>query len=58
MKDLENNLADAIAFASLFISNPDLPKRLQKNLPLTTPDPSTFYTQDAKGFTDYEFIDG
>ena len=35
---------------------PDLPFRLRENLPLNTPDPSTFYTRlSAKGYTDYPF---
>ncbi|KAJ2924280.1 hypothetical protein H1R20_g12812, partial [Candolleomyces eurysporus] len=49
-----------IAFGQLFIANPDLPFRLHRNLPLTTPDPSTFYTPadvegTEKGYIDYPF---
>lgn len=43
----------AVAIGALFISNPDLVARLQQGAPLAQPDPSTFYTQDAKGYTDY-----
>lgn len=42
-----------IAFGRYFISNPDLVRRLRDNLPLAKYDRSTFYTQDAKGYTDY-----
>lgn len=45
--------ADAIAFGKLFISNPDLPRRLELNAPLTPPDPATFYSGGERGYTDY-----
>ncbi len=45
--------ADAVAFGRPFLANPDLPKRYQLNTTLNTPDPNTFYTPDAKGYTDY-----
>jgi N-ethylmaleimide reductase len=45
--------ADAVAFGRHFISNPDLPARIQQGLPLTDYDRSTFYTFDANGYTDY-----
>ena len=47
--------ADLIGFGRPFISNPDLVKRMQSGLTLTQPDMSTFYTGDAKGYTDYPF---
>ena len=50
---IENNEADLISFGSLFISNPNLPEKLQNNISLTAPDPSLFYTTDEKGYTDY-----
>lgn len=48
-----NHKADAVAFANLFLANPDLPYRFQVNAQLNKADPATFYTQDAKGYTDY-----
>lgn len=45
--------ADAIAFGRLFISNPDLPERIRKNVPLTPYDRATFYSGGSKGYTDY-----
>ena len=33
--------------------NPDLIERMKAGLPLNAPDPSTFYTPGAKGYTDY-----
>ncbi|MBD2629179.1 alkene reductase [Trichormus variabilis] len=49
--------ADLVSFGKLFISNPDLPKRLQLNAELNTPDPRTFYAADATGYTDYPFLE-
>jgi 2,4-dienoyl-CoA reductase-like NADH-dependent reductase (Old Yellow Enzyme family) len=45
--------ADAIAFGKPFIANPDLPRRLELDAPLNTPDPNTFYGQGPHGYTDY-----
>jgi 2,4-dienoyl-CoA reductase-like NADH-dependent reductase (Old Yellow Enzyme family) len=45
--------ADAVAFGKLFISNPDLPRRLKDNAPLNAPRPETFYSGNAEGYTDY-----
>lgn len=44
---------DAVAFGRHFISNPDLPARIRQGLPLTPHDRNTFYTFDARGYTDY-----
>jgi N-ethylmaleimide reductase len=49
--------ADAIAFGRYFISNPDLPRRLQNGWPLTPYHRPTFYGGDAKGYTDYPAYD-
>jgi 2,4-dienoyl-CoA reductase-like NADH-dependent reductase (Old Yellow Enzyme family) len=45
--------ADAVAFGKLFIANPDLPHRFAQNSAFNPPDFSTFYADDAKGYTDY-----
>jgi N-ethylmaleimide reductase len=49
--------ADAIAFGRIFISNPDLPLRLQHGYPLTPYNRKTFYGGDVAGYTDYPFYD-
>ena len=49
--------ADAIAFGRIFISNPDLPRRLQHGYPLTPYDRKTFYGGDVAGYTDYPVHD-
>jgi N-ethylmaleimide reductase len=45
--------ADLVAFGRHFISNPDLPERLRRGLPLNRYDRSTFYGGDARGYIDY-----
>ena len=44
---------DAIAFGRWFISNPDLPLRIRRGLPLSRYDRSTFYGGGEEGYTDY-----
>jgi len=50
---LHDHTADAVAFGRMFISNPDLVRRLAQGMPLTPYDRSTFYGGGAKGYTDY-----
>jgi len=45
--------AELISFGRPFIANPDLVTRFQRQQALATPDPGTFYTSDAAGYTDY-----
>ncbi|KIY65229.1 FMN-linked oxidoreductase [Cylindrobasidium torrendii FP15055 ss-10] len=47
-----------VAYGRWFISNPDLPKRLEQNIPLTKYDRATFYLPgetSGMGYTDYPF---
>jgi N-ethylmaleimide reductase len=53
---IEHGLADAVAYGTLYIANPDLPKRFETDAPLATADPHTFYTHNEKGYTDYKTI--
>ncbi|KAF9042969.1 FMN-linked oxidoreductase [Panaeolus papilionaceus] len=48
---------DIVAFGRLFISNPDLPYKLKKGLPVSKGDRSRYYTKgtDPRGYTDYPF---
>lgn len=50
---LADNKADAVAFGQLFIANPDLVERFQKDAALNKPDQNTFYGGGEKGYTDY-----
>jgi N-ethylmaleimide reductase len=49
--------ADAVAFGRIFISNPDLPRRLQHGYPLTPYNRATFYGGEEKGYTYYPVYD-
>jgi len=49
--------ADFVSFGRPFISNPDLPLRLEKGAPLNQSDRATFYGGDERGYTDYPFLD-
>jgi N-ethylmaleimide reductase len=53
VKAVQEGTADAIAFGRLFISNPDLPKRLELDADLNSYDRNTFYGGGEKGYTDY-----
>lgn len=50
---LKSGTADLVSFGVLFIANPDLPERFRRGAPLNKPDPSTFYGEGPKGYTDY-----
>lgn len=54
---IASGYADAIAYGRPFISNPDLPKRLEINAPLAEADQATFYGGGAEGYTDYPFLE-
>lgn len=52
--DLENGLADLIAFGKPFINNPDLVERITNGWLLSKDlDMNTFYSSGEKGYTDY-----
>jgi N-ethylmaleimide reductase len=50
---IDNGHADLVSFGALYIANPDLVRRLAIGAPLNTPDRSTFYGGDHRGYTDY-----
>jgi N-ethylmaleimide reductase len=43
----------AVAFGHHYVSNPDLVARVRAGVAPAEPDARTFYSQDAKGYTDY-----
>ncbi|XP_056696723.1 12-oxophytodienoate reductase 3 [Spinacia oleracea] len=58
MKAIAEGDADVIAYARLFLSNPDLVRRFEIGAPLNEYDAATFYTHDpVLGYTDYPFLD-
>ncbi len=54
---IEDGKADMVAFGKLFISNPDLAIRFEKNAELQDWDEDTFYTPGKKGYTDYPMLE-
>ncbi|MBI5443991.1 MAG: alkene reductase [Deltaproteobacteria bacterium] len=51
---LEKNETDLVAYAMLFLANPDLPERfLRKDAPMNKPDYLTLYAGEEKGYIDY-----
>jgi N-ethylmaleimide reductase len=44
---------DAVAFGHHYVSNPDLVARIKAGAALVEPDQGTFYSHEAKGYTDY-----
>ncbi|MGL5404684.1 MAG: alkene reductase, partial [Acinetobacter sp.] len=50
---LETERADAVAFGSAYIANPDLLERLENDLPLNQIQFETLYGAGAEGYTDY-----
>ncbi len=53
---VRDKVADSVAFGTAFLANPDLPARVKAGAELNAPDQDTFYTSDAKGYTDYPFM--
>ncbi len=54
---IEAGDADAVAYAKLFISNPDLPERFAQGSELEDWDEDTFYTPGEEGYTDYPTLE-
>lgn len=54
--ELERGIAKLISFGSLFLANPDLPKRFELNEKLNLPDRATMFGGGEKGYTDYPFL--
>jgi N-ethylmaleimide reductase len=50
---LANGLADAIAYGTAYLANPDLPERFAAGAPLNAPDSKKFYSPGEAGYTDY-----
>jgi N-ethylmaleimide reductase len=54
---LKDGSADLVAFARMFLANPDLPTRIAEKAALNQPDKDTFYTPGLKGYTDYKALE-
>ncbi|EQC40444.1 N-ethylmaleimide reductase [Saprolegnia diclina VS20] len=53
---IEKGETDAVAFGKAWLANADLVARFERQAPLNTPDPSTFYSGGAKGYNDYPLL--
>jgi len=54
--EIEKGIANLISYGSLFLANPDLPKRFELNAELNQPDRATMYGGQDKGYIDYPFL--
>jgi len=52
-EELSKGIAQLISFGSLFLANPDLPKRFELGAELNEPDRATMYGGQEQGYIDY-----
>ncbi|HYF59702.1 MAG TPA: alkene reductase [Burkholderiaceae bacterium] len=57
IESIASGAADAVAFGVPFISNPDLPRRLELGVPLAPANTKTFYSQGPAGYVDYPALE-
>lgn len=55
--ELEKGIAQLISYGTLFLANPDLPKRFELNAELNEPDRATMYGGKDQGYIDYPFLE-
>ncbi len=55
--DLVSGVADAISFGRPFISNPDLPARLQTNAAMNEDKPMNWYSPGPEGYCDFPMLE-
>lgn len=56
-EELVKGIAKIISYGTLFLANPDLPKRFQLNTELNQADRATMFGGAEKGYTDYPFLE-
>jgi N-ethylmaleimide reductase len=54
--ELQKGIAGLISYGTLFLANPDLPKRFELEVELNEPDAATMFGGGEKGYTDYSFL--
>ncbi len=54
--ELQKGVAGLISYGTLFLANPDLPKRFEIGAELNEPDRSTMYGGQDAGYIDYPFL--
>ena len=55
-KDIADGRCDLVAFGRPFLANPDFIARSKAGAAMNAPDMDSFYTADAKGYTDYPVL--
>ncbi|WP_276090325.1 alkene reductase [Pedobacter sp. JY14-1] len=55
--ELKKGVAKLISYGTLFLANPDLPKRFEKDGPLNAPDRATMFGGGTEGYIDYPFLE-
>ncbi|WP_207535335.1 alkene reductase [Desertivirga arenae] len=55
--ELEKGIAKLVSFGTLFLANPDLPQRFEKDAPLNQPDRATMFGGGYQGYIDYPFLE-
>ncbi len=54
--ELNKGIAKLISYGTLFLANPDLPKRFELDATLNEPDRATMYGGNDEGYIDYPFL--
>ncbi len=54
--ELQKGIATMISYGTLFLANPDLPKRFEMNAELNEVDKATMYGGKDQGYIDYPFL--
>lgn len=54
--ELQKGIAKAVSFGTLFLANPDLPTRFEKDAHLNEPDRATMFGGGDHGYIDYPFL--
>ena len=54
--ELQKGIAKIISFGTLFLANPDLPKRFEQDAALNEPDRATMFGGEAQGYIDYPLL--
>lgn len=54
---LESGVVKMVSYGSLFLANPDLPRRFELNVPLNQADKATMYGGGDKGYIDYPALE-
>ena len=55
--EIEKGIASMVSYGTLFLANPDLPKRFELNAELNQADRATMYGGGDQGYIDYPFLE-